>query len=133
MGGVEEDIIESDLTLREEFQSRVAVPACSCWLSAPIDANGPLHHRAHVHLGIAHVGAELLGEDVAQLLHSEALYIKSTQAGEIQGAIRANREASAQFGQIEQFNLEAIAWAEDVGVVGDLGALLLNAVAPFGG
>ena len=39
MGGVEEDIIESDLTLREEFQSRVAVPACSGWLAAHIDAN----------------------------------------------------------------------------------------------
>ena len=32
VGGGEEDIIESDLTLREEFQSRGAVPASSCWL-----------------------------------------------------------------------------------------------------
>ena len=124
VGGGEEDIIESDLTLREEFQSRGAVPASSCWLSAHIDANRPVDDRAHVHLGIPHVGAELLGEEVAQLLHREAFHVEGTQAGEIQGAVGANREASAQFGQIEQFDLEAIAWAEDVGVVGDLGALL---------
>jgi hypothetical protein len=99
---------------------RLLLDCCSGWLTAYIDANGPVAHREHVHLGIPLVGAELLGEEVAQLLHREAFHVKGTQAGEIQGAVGANREASAQFGQIEQLDLEAIAGAENVGVVGRL-------------
>ena len=91
--------------------------------TAHIDANWPVDHRAHVHLGIPHIGAELLGEEVAQLLHREPFHVQGTQAGSIQGAVGAYGETATQLGQIEEFDLETIAGAENVGVVGDLGPL----------
>ena len=46
----------------------------------------------------------------------------------MQGAVGTDRKTSAQLGQIERLNLEAVAWAQDVGVVIDQSALLTRQV-----
>jgi hypothetical protein len=62
---------------------------------------------------------ELLSVEVAQLLDGEPLDVEGAQAGQVDRAVRPDREGAAQLGDIEQLDLEAVAGSEDVAVVGD--------------
>ena len=91
-----------------------AVEARPADLTTDIDADGAVADGADVELGALDVGLELLGEEVAQLLDGEPLDVEGAQAGKVDGAVGPNREGAAQFGDVQQLDLEAVAGAEDV-------------------
>ena len=97
-------------------QGVVARPAD---LTADIDADGAIADGADVELGTLDVGLELLGEEVAQLLDGEPLDVEGAQARQVDGSVGSDREGAAQLGDVEQLDLESVAGAEDVAVVGD--------------
>lgn len=66
------------------------------------------------------MGLELLDQKVAQLLNRESFHLGCAQAGEVDDAVRADREASAQLRDVEQLALQALPRAKDVAVVGVL-------------
>ena len=74
-----------------------------------IDADGAVGDGADVELGTLDVGLELLGEEVAQLLDGEPLDVEGAQAGQVDGAVRPDREGAAQLRDVEQLDLETVA------------------------
>ena len=69
------------------------------------------------------VGLELLGEEVAQLLDCEPFDFEGAQPGQVDGAVRPDREGAAQLRNVEKLDLESVAGTQDVTVVGNSGAL----------
>jgi len=92
-------------------------------LAAHVDADRAVAHGPHVELRVLHIGLELLCEEVAQLLHREPLHVEGPQPRQVHGAVGPDREGAAELGDVEQLHLQTVAWAEGVGVVGDLGSL----------
>ena len=92
-------------------------------LTTDINADGAVADGADVELGALDVGLELLCEEVAQLLDGQPLNVEGAQAGQVDGAVGPDREGAAQLGNVQQLDLQAVARAEDVSVVGDLGPL----------
>jgi len=96
-------------------------------LAAHVDAHGPECHGLHVELRVLHIGLELLGEEVAQLLHCEPLHVKGPQPGQVDGTVGPDREGAAELRDVEKLHLQAVAWAEDVSIVHDTIALQTRA------
>ena len=92
-------------------------------LAPDVYPHSPVADRGDEDLRAFDVGLELLGEEVAQLLDREPLDVKGAQPRQIDCAVGPDREGSAQLRDVQQLYLEAVAWAEDVAVVGDSAAL----------
>ena len=105
-------LILNDLSAREHVIAR------SGDLASDVDPHSSISDGCDEDLRTLDVGLELLGEEVAQLLHGETLDVEGAEAGEVDGAVGPDREGAAQLGDVEQLDLEAVSGAEDVAVVG---------------
>ncbi len=92
-------------------------------LAAHVDADRAVADGPHVELRALHVGFELLRKEVAQLLHCEPLHVEGPQPRQVHGTVGPDREGAAEFRDVEQLHLQAVARAEDVGVVHNAAAL----------
>ena len=92
-------------------------------LAAHVDPNSPVAKGCQEDLRVFDVGLELLGEEVAQLLNGEPLDVQGAQPRQVHGAVGPDREGAAELRDVEQLDLQGVARAKDVGVVGDLGPL----------
>ena len=99
------------------LSAREHVVARSGDLASDVDPHSSISDRCDEDLRAFDVGLELLGEEVAQLLDGETLDVEGAQAGQVDRAVRADREGSAQLRDIEQLDLQAVARAEDVAII----------------
>ena len=86
-------------------------------LTADVDADGAVADGANVKLGPLDVGLELLGEEIAELLEGEPLDVEGSEAGQVNGAVGPDRQGAAQFGNVQQIDLEAVPGTQNVVVV----------------
>lgn len=70
-----------------------------------------------------HLGLELRGEDVAELLVGEPLDVEGAQTRQVYRAVGPDREGAAEPRDAQQLDLQGVARAEDVAIEAEAGSL----------